>query len=239
MCEENNKLEHWVKSQLEINKLYVHDFKNPISALSANLSFLNVVIEDADEDTRSALSDSMIASKMLLYMIDNLLLNSRLEAKESVEPSVISLNEFVRSSVKRCCELFPISESSVKIDENISDQLCEWPIPYVKSAFENLVLSSLHNSIAVSEISVGATEDGNLVKLTVRDHGVPIDESYYNKLFSRDFQKQSKSFQGTRYGRALGLYNVGLVADFLNGKISVSENENQYEFVLELPMLTP
>ena len=88
------------KLQSAINKLYVHDFKNPISAISANLSYLEAVIED--EAALEAISDSNLAMKSLLHMFDNFLNISRIEAGELISPEENPLCEFIESSVERC-----------------------------------------------------------------------------------------------------------------------------------------
>ncbi len=79
---------------LTVARLYVHDFKNPLSAISANLSWLEAVIDDGE--LRSAVTDSALAVKQLLHMYNNLLQLARIEAGESSPAEAVSLDDFVR-----------------------------------------------------------------------------------------------------------------------------------------------
>ena len=67
----DNALEDWINGNSSSVKLFTHDFRNPISAIITNLSYIKTVLEDADEDTREAIEDSIQAVNSLLAMIGN------------------------------------------------------------------------------------------------------------------------------------------------------------------------
>ncbi len=101
MSESPNELAHWISVQCKLNRLFVHDLKNPISALSANLNYLETVPLEESEDVREALTDSVLAASMLLKLVENFDLIALLESGEQFPKSRINAADFIRSAAVR------------------------------------------------------------------------------------------------------------------------------------------
>jgi signal transduction histidine kinase len=230
----DDKCMEWIKTQAALGKLYVHDFKNPISALSANLSYIEAVLDNADDDVKGAVNDSVVAVKMLLHMVDNFLLISRLEANEVLESAVISLDQFVSDSLEICQSLFTISEPKLTLENKVEARMCVWPLAYAKLAFENLVLSSMHNTPSKGTVRIEISVIENKVVIIISDDGVKIDAQYFENTFDRDFQIIAKSENNARYGRAMALYAVKLACKVLGGKVEVLPEGQSFKLVLPL-----
>ena len=70
-----------------VNRLYAHDFNNAVSAISANLSYLELVAPELDTDFQRSIEDCNLAVKLLSRMFDNFVTISRLEADNPPTPS--------------------------------------------------------------------------------------------------------------------------------------------------------
>jgi signal transduction histidine kinase len=204
--------------QSAITKMFAHDFRNPISALSANLSYLQAVMAEADEDTRGAVDDSVFAIGVLLHLVDNFVAIARLEAGEHVETSPIPLRQFVDSTLKTCHGLMSQSEVTLRIEGDVPDIICEWELQYASLVLKNLLVASAAYTTGGGDVALRVLADGKNVRFEVSDSGTAVDEPYRTALFTRDFQCRAKSLQGARYSRGFGLYVVGLSAAFLGGE---------------------
>jgi signal transduction histidine kinase len=231
-----NDLQKWIEEQTGLTKLYVHDFKNPVSAISANLSYLEAVLTDAEEDVLGAVQDSSVAMRMLLHMLDNFLNISRLESRESVESVPVPLRRFMDETMNRIRRMFTSPEPKLTVQEQVPDEMCSWPATYVRIAVENLLLQSLHNTPASGAVAYRVALDNDMVVFTVTDTGVTIAPEYYDVTFTREFQHVAKSNEHARYGRAMAMYAVGLAAEVLGGSVKVEKVNDQQQFVLKLPV---
>ncbi|MBN2528125.1 MAG: HAMP domain-containing histidine kinase [Deltaproteobacteria bacterium] len=231
----SNELEKWIHAQTAISKLYVHDFKNPVSAISANLSYLEAVLDNVDEDVVCAVQDSSVALKMLLHMLDNFLNISRLESNEQIEAVPAPLERFVEDSLSRIRKMFTSPEPMLVLSGKIPSQMCNWPIVYARLAVENLILQALHNTPASGKVVLSIRLADEMVIFDVADNGVQIAPEFYDISFQREFQTVAKSKEHARYGRALAMYAVGLSAKALGGDVRVEKAAEQQRIVLRIP----
>ena len=235
----DNALKDWIDGNSSSVKLFTHDFRNPISAIIANLSYMKSVLQDADEDTREAIEDSIQAVNSLMAMIGNFTQIGQLEAGEHLGVGTVKLDEFVRRSVERCRRLFSASSPPIEISGEIVPHTCEWEIPYAELALDNLIITACRYSPTGDIVKVSAGVEGNNVLLVVRDQGAPIAKEHRDHIFTKSHQTRSKSDSGSRYGRALGLYAVGLAANFLRGRVAVGDTEGGQALELMLPDAPP
>ncbi|MBN2717741.1 MAG: HAMP domain-containing histidine kinase [Deltaproteobacteria bacterium] len=232
----SDDLEKWVNVQTGLAKLYVHDFKNPISAISANLSYLEAVLHEADEDVVGAVHDSTVALKMLLHMVDNYLNISRLESREPIESVPLPLDRFIEEAMNRIGKMFTSPEPLLAVTGQIPSEMCFWPVAYARLAVENLLLQALHNTPASGRVMFSVGVDAGVVEFVVMDSGVVIDPGFYAHTFSREFQMEAKSHEHARYGRALAMYAIGLSSEVMGGSVRVESKNGQQQFVLRLPV---
>ncbi|MBN2341925.1 MAG: HAMP domain-containing histidine kinase [Deltaproteobacteria bacterium] len=235
----SNDLQKWIDVQTGLSKLYIHDFKNPISAIAANISYLEAVLDDAEEDVLGAVSDSSVALKMLLHMLDNYLNISRLESREQIEPVPVPLDRFIEEIMAKLKKMFTTMEPMVVLGAQVPSEMCFWPVTYAKLAVENLILQSMHNTPGGGKVLIDIRIDSRMVEIRVSDNGVRIDPSIYDQSFSREFQYIAKSREDARYGRAMAFYAVGLATEYMNGTVAISSENNLQVFTLRLPIEVP
>jgi two-component system, OmpR family, sensor histidine kinase VicK len=239
MANNNNALALWRQTQCKLNRLFVHDLKNPISALSANLNFLESVPLEETEDVRGALTDSILAANMLLKLVENFDLIALLESKESFPLSHVNMADFIRAAANRNKALAASAGVRLVIKEPLPNIAQTWQNRYAELVVDNLIMSSVRHSPHGADVSISLEErDGELI-VTVTDQGQPIAEEYREGLFTRESQVEAKKNPGCRYGRGLGLYAVGLGAQVLNGRLSITETNNLSTFSFIVPISAP
>jgi len=235
MPKHSKDLRQWICEQADLNKMYIHDFKNPVSAISANISYLKSVLINADEDVKEAVSDMSVAANLLLFMFDNNLMISQLENGEHYEVVAAPLDQIIAQSVKTCRDLTIINEHPIEMAVAIPDVLCEWEMKYAKLAIDNMLMSSIINAPRGDTITFRVLVENELVTITVNDNGAPINETYLDDQLERTFQLQAKNLEDARYSRAMGMYAVKLAAKFLGGTARIENHNQKSYFILELP----
>jgi signal transduction histidine kinase len=222
--------------RVAIAKMFAHDFKNPISALSANLSYLQAVMTEAEEDARGAVDDSVFALGVLLHLVDNYVALARLEAGERVEPSSVPLRQFVETTLRACRGLLSNAEVNLRCEGAVPDVVCEWELAYASLVLKNLLVGSAAYAAGGGEVALRVLADEKCVTFSVTDTGPLVDEQLREDLFSRGLQCRAKSLPGARYARGFGLYAVGCGARALGGSASVGARGERPEFVVVIPI---
>ncbi|MCP4600558.1 MAG: HAMP domain-containing histidine kinase [Proteobacteria bacterium] len=236
MCDRDDDLTSWRLTQSKLTKLFIHDLKNPISALSANLSFLESALVTESEDARGAVSDSILASEMLLRFCENLNLVTMLECGESSGIGQVGLQSFVQAIVKRNNKFAVSAGVRLETEEPLGDASLYCQYRYAELAIENLILSAVRHSPQGNEVRISCRVDGEEACISILDHGRPVEEQCLKDLFTREKQSDAKKHPGCRYGRGLGLYAVGLAAKALRGQINVGTRDGMTEFALKFPL---
>ncbi len=238
MSDGGDELSRWRSTQARLNKLFVHDFKNPISALSANLSFLDSALVSESEDVRGAVSDSVLAAEMLLRFAENLNMISMLEEGETCETQQEKLETFIHNLVRRNKKFASSAGVRLSTEEPLADAFIYWQHRYAGLAIENLIFSAVRHSPQNSEVRISSAIDGNTVRISVCDHGRPVDDAFVENLLTREVQSDAKKHSGCRYGRGLGLYTAGLAARALGGSVNCGIRDGMTEFALTCPLVT-
>jgi two-component system sensor histidine kinase BaeS len=232
----NRDFDEWRQVQCKLNKLFVHDLKNPISALSANLSFLDTALIGETEEVRGAVSDSLLAAEMLLRFAENLNAIAMLEADEHGTISQVSLEKFVRVTVARNEKFAKSAGVRLQMEGTPEDVLLTGQHRYAELALENLILTSIRHSPQGGEVTVSSAVENGQAIISVCDHGRPVSKEDAEKLFTRTTQAEAKKHPGSRYGRGIGLYAVGLAVKALGGAVEVGTRDGMTEFALILPL---
>ncbi len=225
-----SSMEQWISVQTELTKLYVHDLKNPISALAANLSFLDT----SDEEIAEIVGDCKIAVDTLLQMVEQLHLIAKLEKAEAEKSGEVEISTLLEVAVDRIARLI-VEGPSLRIVKPLPKAALRCEPKYARLALEALIFTSVQNCPADGSVGVEAALENDLVRISVRDDGPVVEPRYRESLFSRDRQAAIKSATGARYGRALGLYAVGLAVDRLGWSVEAGEHEGRASFTIRIP----
>lgn len=236
MADKENALQKWQSIQCKLSRLFVHDLKNPISAIAANLSFLEASPLEDSEETRGAISDSVLAANMLLRLADNFDMIAVLESGERGSMSQVNVVDFMQSAIRR--NKFLASSAGVRFTfEKPETSIWQyWQNRYADLVIDNLLMSAVRHSPQGGEVLVSCKAGDNELCISVHDHGQPIAQEQVEDLFTRAGQVEAKKRPGSRYGRGLGLYAVGLAVNALDGRIKVSGRDGMTGFTVVVPL---
>jgi signal transduction histidine kinase len=239
MSDTRNELAEWISIQCKLNRLFVHDLKNPISALSANLNYLETVPLEETDDVREALTDSVLAANMLLKLVENFDLIALLEADEQFQKSRVNVADFVRAASARNKGLSDSAGIRLILKEPLLDIGQTWQNRYAELVIDNLIMSAVRHSPHSGSVVVSLEKRGDDIRLSVTDQGPIVAVDQRSELFTRKNQVEAKKNPGCRYGRGLGLYAVGLAVKVLGGRLEISDKDGLTEFAFICPIIAP
>ncbi len=210
-----------------------HELKTPIGALALLAETMAAENEPA---VLHQLSDSVLReADRLARIIDDLLDLSLIEAQEAPTRESVPLPGLLHDAAERVHAAAETVGIPLRVAE-VSDALvvtCDRG--QVVSAITNLLDNALKYSEAGRPVELDAHDDGELVSISVRDHGVGIPSRDLERIFER-FYRVDRARSRTTGGIGLGLAIVRHVAQAHGGEVTVESREGEGStFRLRLP----
>jgi signal transduction histidine kinase len=213
----------WLATQRDLALLMAHDLRNPIAALMANLSYLELSVAPEDREALDALDDMRRSCEQMLRMVENQVAIARLEAPSEQNENArveVPVGDLAAQSVKRFQKLF--REAGVDLayrDESVGAVVSCDPMHFEILA-DNLLASVLQHVTRGGRAELVVSADTRHVIITLDDNGTRFGAP--ERDFSREGQLVMKSESSSRYTRGLGLYVVGLVVRRIAGRIETN-----------------
>jgi signal transduction histidine kinase len=215
-AEDYSKLENERRLREAFVLALTHDLRNPLSAARAAAQLLNRNIERVDQMIQNLLDANRISVNKALP----------LQLGECDLPSMVgsTLEEIGRGRV---------------VFMNTSGQSLKglWDCDAIRRMLENLVDNAFKygDSHSPITVSIGASEDGETVVLSVHNEGSVIQLEQRKQLFRRFEQIELAQSSGKR-GWGLGLFVVRGLAEAHGGEVVLeSEQGKGTTFVIRLP----
>jgi signal transduction histidine kinase len=215
-----------------------HELKTPLAVVIGNLELL------ADERYWSLapqqaqfLRSATTNSHRLLLLINDILDFSKLEnANLPMTKSSNDLGEVIRSAAENLRRLFEERELNVKLAVPADLPLAEMDEQRVEQVLTNLLSNAIKFSPPGAPVEVQAHVDGEMVHVSVRDHGEGIREEDLPRLFRKFSQLDSKSTRKAG-GTGLGLAICKGIVEAHGGRIwAESEFGQGSTFWFTLPL---
>jgi signal transduction histidine kinase len=211
--------------------LIVHDLRNPLASIWANLENVRAEIREPSAACVRSLDVASEELQRLTDMIRDLLLVSRIE--EGLQParrslSVAALLQTVERAMAAVAEragarlTVRSPAGNASIDESL-----------VRRLLENLVANAVRHMKPGDHIELGGEVAGDRLRLSVRNSGPPVPPEARERLFEKF------AAEGRRYwhNAGLGLYLCRLVAQSHGGTIALVERPGwSVSFEAELPL---
>jgi photoactive yellow protein len=203
----------------KLQSLVVHDLKNPLAAIAANVELLQELDSIRDNvDAREMIEDALEGTRRLNRMLVNLLDLERLSAAELpvrrattdlslVAARIVNDNRATARAHGAILGTAVIGESLVNIDEDLTVR-----------AVDNLVENALRHA---KRVDVELASTPGTVTVTVRDDGPGIPAELRENLFERFVQVVTPGAAGRGANRGLGLTFVKLVARAHGGEVAI------------------
>jgi photoactive yellow protein len=217
-----------------LSSLLVHDMKNPLAAVLANLELLD--LDPAAPPDREAVEGARVSARRLQRMVGGLLDIARLEdGAIPLQLSRTDLRQVADAALRGQTPLARMSRVELRQTSGAEAVSALIDPEIVRRALDNLIDNGLRYAPQGTSIDVYA-EPGprtGLVSLCVRDRGRGIPDS----LRERIFEKYGQAEPGKRSGnQGLGLTFVRLAAEAHGGRASVeSPDSGGCLFRIELP----
>jgi two-component system sensor histidine kinase/response regulator len=217
----------------EMAALIVHDLKNPITVMLANLTFSIGKLGEREQPVREALVDAQMAGSRLLRIVGNFLDLHRIETSSfKVFPAWIELEDWlagVRADHFRRAHLEGI-EMRLRVDPGLT---VNGDVDVLRRAVENVIDNAFRyvSPKGIIELAACRSRRGG-VELRIGNDGAAIPDQFRTMIFEKYTQAPGAAL--TNFG--LGMYFCRLAAEAHGGTIRVEEEDTLHTiFVIDLP----
>jgi light-regulated signal transduction histidine kinase (bacteriophytochrome) len=220
-----------------------HDLQEPLRKILIFSKIINEKYLSGMPEAREQMAKVIASSERMRNLINDFLSYSKLSGASQF--SQVDLNQIIKETLADL-ELM-IEEKETKIEfENLPT--IEAVPSQVRQVFQNLLTNAMKFarkdskpaikiwSERVSEKTLGAPadENGAYVRIYIRDNGIGMDQSYFDKIFII-FQRLHG--MGEYEGTGIGLAIVKKIVDRHHGLVGVDSKEGEgATFILLLPV---
>jgi len=199
-----------------------HELKTPVTSIKG---YVETLRDGAINDAEAAKPFLDIISKQagrLDSIIDDLLVLSRIESKDSgqaLQKEEVDLKSLLESATQLCGQKISQKNSTVTVScaENVK---LEVHPGMLELAIVNLIDNAVKYSQNHAEIKVAAENTSSNTIISVSDNGPGIPEEHLPRLFER-FYRIDKGRSRAMGGTGLGLSIVKHIAQLHNGTVTV------------------
>ena len=215
----------------EMFSLVIHDLKNPLSVVVANMAYAAQSL--ADDEARIALREADLAAKRQLRLIANLLDLARLETNRLVaHRRPMTLAALVLPLVAARQFIADSRQIAVEVEGNLEQ---EFPLDadLLSRVLDNLLDNALRYAPQGGRIVVSSRTDGSDLVLTVGNSGPAIPADFREQIFEKFGQATPPV---GRMNLGLGLYFCRLAVEAHGGSLWVEErNALPTVFYIRIP----
>jgi signal transduction histidine kinase len=223
----------------DLTQMIVHDLRNPLTAIAANLDLLGRNGETPQSEVVERLvGRALNASQRMMGMIDDLL----------------NINQFESGQLKLYPQPFDLLELLIEKAELFRPQAeregktlvvyAPGPLPKVHAdpalvgrVIENLLSNAFKYTTIEGQIEISAEERGESLMAWVRDNGLGVPEDQRGRVFDKFFQGKDETGQPLRRGSGLGLTFCKLAIEAHGGQVGVEPAPDRGSiFYFSLPL---
>lgn len=205
----------------ELLGLVVHDLRNPVATISANVSFIREVATFEDEDVNEALEDVEDALQRLTLGLEQLGWVGRwVSGRPAIGPSPGDAREAIQQVLRR-------------VDFHVASELPDAPVEVeaAGSPLVRLVELLVRNAKRHGTPRVRLTHEG---VIEIVDDGTAVGEDIRDKLFTLEGQREIKNRADGRYERVIGLLGARTLADAVGARLEVDGTDGAAVFRIKL-----
>lgn len=221
----------------DLTSMIYHDIRSPLANVVSSLDvFGSLLPEDCDPAFRSLLNIAMRSTERIQRLTNSLLDMNRLEAGQPIVNLFATSPHLIASDAVEA--ILPVSENKgIQLNLDVSNGL---PPVLVDADMIRRVLSNLlDNAVKFTPpggtITVGATEEGDYVRLWVQDSGSGIPMEERERIFEKFTRLKDKD---SPKGFGLGLAYCRLAVEGHGGRIWVEGQPGEgARFCFTLPLV--
>ena len=239
LTKRNEELAELQRFRDEMSSTVVHDLKNPLAVILANLAYAIEELRQAgqvvDPDVPQALVESQEAGRRLLRLLTNLADTARIESNRL--EALAQATPVGRILMQIAAQRRVISSTrEIKIEVRVPVEVeATIDVDLVTRAIENVVDNALRYTPTGGTIALIATRVGEEVELAIGNDGPPIPVEARHAIFEKYGQAGRHS---GRMNLGLGLYFCRLAAEAHGGTLELRQTpELPTLFVFRLPLV--
>ena len=214
-----------------------HELRTPMHGI---LSFTELGLKRLDslsqEKLRQYLENIQISGTRLLYLLNDLLDLSKLEAgKMQLDVSPINLAELIEYSINEQDLRLRQKNLSCVFDPIIDDSECACDRNRIIQVMTNIIANAIRFSPEAGEIQIDLERDESGFRIRVSDQGPGIPALELDEVFDKFYQSSSNRNQPGSTG--LGLSVCREIIELHQGRIWAESNPRQgISILFEIPL---
>lgn len=196
--------------------LLVHDLRNPVAAIGANLSYVSeVAATSLDTDAQEALDDSTSSLRDLAAGLDHLAFVARWVGGEPAAAAAEgNVADALRSVAAR--------EHSLTVTLSMADGPLRARGAQALPRLVEVLLANSAQHAPGKPVAIRAQRAGDDVVVEVEDAGRAIAPELRDAAFTAAGQLRLKERSDGRYGRSLGLFAAALLAQAMGARLEAA-----------------
>ncbi len=204
--------------------LMSHDLKTPVAKIAGIADIM--IHQSGAEENREKLQTIIDSTRELNKFITAILDLTKIESESIIINKVSKdINTIIESSIESLN--YEAERAGVTVETNLSPLFpIELDVHLMKRVISNLIENAIKYSGRDSSVSVVTLEDGDWIKIEIRDNGIGIPESDLEHIFDKFYRVRNDSTHSIK-GSGLGLYLVKYFINLHGGKISVISKEDR------------
>ncbi|RDY25560.1 PAS domain S-box protein [Romboutsia weinsteinii] len=212
-----------------------HELKTPLTSISGFVETLRIN-EDIDPKTRNrflAIIES--ESDRLKRLIDDILLLSFIENKDSIPIEDVKVYDVFREVYDMTSYTYKNKDIDINYSFNDENTCILSNRDYIKQIFLNLIDNAIKYTPEGGKVNIDVLSSNSDIVIKIRDTGVGIPKEDVERIFER-FYRVDKARSRDVGGTGLGLAIIKHIIKYLNGSIQVnSELGKGSEFIVTIP----
>lgn len=192
--------------------LVVHDLRNPMSTIGANVAYLAEVGVAVSGDAEEALADTETAVGDLTRGLDQVAWIGRWL---SGDPAVKSADADAVTAVRTAAE----REKSLGIELDLPSEPLRVRGGGALPKLVEVLLSNCAQHARRSPVHLSVRREGDAVWVELRDGGAAIAPELRERAFTLAGQQDLKGRMDGRYGRVAGLFAARVLADAMGARL--------------------
>jgi len=202
-----------------------HELRTPLSVLQAGAE-ATLRSERTSSEYTGFIKDVQEEATRLTRLTNQLLQFLKAGSVATVEQSTCNISELITREVTRFTAY--ASEHNVTLTASTSpDVTLTANADDITQIVQNLLKNAIDYNTADGTVTVGLSQEGTLVKLTVADSGVGIPKDKQEAVFSRFTKVNSARTNSTGTGSGLGLAIVKEIVKRYTATIDIDSTEKK------------
>jgi K+-sensing histidine kinase KdpD len=241
ILKEKSKTEEVLSNYTDMISIIVHDIRNPLAAVLANLNYIHLKLEEKGDP--NSLSEAIIdvesASEGILEILNDFQDIARIKAgRLKLTKSPIQMREFIEEIANKFISEVQLQDVKFFWSLTPSDFRFTVDRRLLGRVITRLLKNSGQYTPAWGEIRLDVKLESHLgLRIEICDTGPIVPSELRADFFDHKEQIKIKKRASSRYSRGLGFYFCKLAIEVQGGKIWVQESQDKREnmFIVVLP----